>query len=82
MIHPNLFKFLFNYFRGTLGIVDMTVGHGCNLYLSATGNTNGISTVSEVGVYDFNTLTVKAGGEVSVTHDLTGVTSSMSITVS
>ena len=70
------------YCRGTLGIVNMTVGDGCNLYLGSTGNTQGISTVSPRGVFDFETLTVKAGGEVTVTYDLTGASSIMEITVS
>ncbi|XP_076091252.1 uncharacterized protein LOC143063127 [Mytilus galloprovincialis] len=64
---------------GTLGVVDMTIGNGCDLHLGSTGNTQGISTVSPTGIFDFNTLTVKAGGEVTVTHDLTDGTSSMAI---
>ena len=59
----------------------MTVGNGCSLHLGATGNTQGLSTVSTTGVFDFNILTVKAGGEVTVTYDLVDVTSSMSVKV-
>ena len=66
--------------RGRLGVVDMTVGDGCVLKLGATGDT--ISTTGGVGIYDFNTLTVKAGGEVTVTDDLTDMSSILTITVS
>lgn len=75
-------KFCYFFSRGTLGVVDMTIGDACDLHLGSTGNTQGISTVSPTGIFDFNALTVKAGGEVTVTHDLTDETSSMAITVS
>lgn len=76
------FKFGYFYSRGTLGVVDMTIGNGCDLHLGSTGNTQGISTVSPTGIFNFDTLTVKAGGEVTVTHDLIDDTSRMAITVS
>lgn len=66
--------------RGRLGVVDMTVGDGCILKLGATGDT--ISTTGGKGIYNFNKLTVKAGGEVTVTDDLTNMSSNLTITVS
>ena len=57
----------------------MTVGDGCKLKLGSTGDT--ISTTGGAGVYDFNTLVVKAGGEVTVTDDLTNMNDKITITV-
>jgi hypothetical protein len=57
----------------------MTVGDGCKLKLGSTGDT--ISTTGGTGVYDFNTLVVKAGGEVTMTDDLTNMNNKITITV-
>jgi len=51
--------------RGTLGIHNMTVGDGCQLFLGPTGTTRQTNYVSEAGIYTFEGLTVAAGGEVT-----------------
>ena len=56
--------------RGTLGVHEMIVGDGCHLKLGATGSTRQLNATGTVGGYVFPVLTVKAGGEVTVTEDL------------
>lgn len=48
----------------------MIVGDGCKLKLGATGSTRQVNTTGAAGEYVFPVLTVKAGGEVTVTEDL------------
>lgn len=59
----------------------MTVGDGCTLYLGGTGSTTrtGVSPLS--GTFDFEDITVAAGGEITSTGDLTGTTDSINIKV-
>lgn len=58
------------FIRGVLGIHEMIVGDGCKLKLGATGSTRQVNTTGTAGGYVFPVLTVKAGGEVTVTEDL------------
>lgn len=48
----------------------MIVGDGCKLKLGATGSTRQVNATQTVGEYVFPVLTVKAGGEITVTEDL------------
>lgn len=48
----------------------MVVGDGCKLKLGATGSTRQVNATGTVGEYVFPVLTVKAGGEITVTEDL------------
>lgn len=56
--------------RGVLGIHEMIIGDGCKLKLGPTGSTRQVNTTETAGEYVFPVLTVKAGGEVTVTEDL------------
>lgn len=58
------------FIRGVLGIHEMIVGDGCKLKLGATGSTRQVNTTGTAGGYVFPVLTVKAGGEITVTEDL------------
>ena len=51
--------------RGTLGAHDLKVGDGCRLLLAPTGTTRGTHSFGQPGIYEFDTLTVKADGEVT-----------------
>ncbi|KAL5013117.1 hypothetical protein ScPMuIL_007387 [Solemya velum] len=76
LILPDNFKCFNNTLRiwGTLGVYNMEVGYGCKLLLGDTGTTRHIdwTTIGTKGTYSFNNLDVTAGGEVTVTADLTG----------
>ena len=60
----------------------MTVGKDCHLYLGSTGSTKRSGFVSDTGIFDFDALTVAAGGEVTPTHDLTGENNLLKLAVS
>jgi hypothetical protein len=59
----------------------MTVGDGCSLYLGSQGTTKRTGLTSTSGKFDFVELTVAAGGEITSTHDLTGVSDAINIKV-
>lgn len=50
----------------------MTVGENCVLYLGSAGTTIRTGLAPNPGLFDFEALTVAAGGEVTSTADLTG----------
>ena len=60
---------------------DLTIGNGCVLYLSNVGQSRGVSHFGDVGDYAFDSLTVNAGGEVTMV-DGTSDTTQMKLTVS
>ena len=60
----------------------MTVGRDCHLYLGSTGSTKRSGFVSDAGIFDFDALTVAAGGEVTPTHDLVGENNALHLAVS
>ncbi|XP_033745593.1 uncharacterized protein LOC117331107 [Pecten maximus] len=65
---------------GILGVEDVIVSSGCKLKLGASGTTRTATTQpGTVGTYTFNSLTVTAGGEVTVTDDLTNDHSELNI---
>ena len=61
---------------------DLTVGHSCHLYLGSTGTTKRSGFVGTAGTFDFDRLTVAAGGEVTPTSDLTGANNKVKLAVS
>ena len=70
------------YNRGTIGVYDLTVGDSCHLYLGKTGNTKRSGFISTIGTFDFDVLTVAAGGEVTATSDLVGDNNEVKLAVS
>lgn len=68
-------------FRGTIGVSDMTVGDSCSLYLGSQGTTKRTGLTSTTGKFDFVEITVAAGGEITSTHDLTGVNDAINLKV-
>jgi hypothetical protein len=68
-------------FRGTIGVHDMTVGDGCSLYLGSTGSTTRTGVSPESGTFDFDEISVAAGGEITSTWDLTGANDVINIKV-
>ena len=68
--------------RGTIGVYDLTVGDGCHLYLGSTGKTKRSGFVSTTGIFDFDSLTVAAGGEVTATSNLVGANNKIQLAVS
>lgn len=71
----------FSYFRGTIGVHDITVGDKCHLYLGREGTTKRTGLTATAGKFDFEKITVAAGGEITSTHDLTGVNDEINIKV-
>jgi len=59
----------------------MTIGEGCRLFLGATGTAFRTGIPALPGTFDVNELTVAAGGEITATHDLTGVNNRINIKV-
>ena len=75
-------RFLLFNFRGTIGVYDLTVGDSCHLYLGSTGKTKRSGFISNTGIFDFDVLTVAAGGEVTATSDLVGDDNEIKLAVS
>ena len=61
---------------------DLTVGDSCHLYLGSTGKTKRSGFVSTTGIFDFDSLTVAAGGEVTATNNLVGANNRIQLSVS
>jgi hypothetical protein len=72
---------LFIYFRGTIGVHDVIVGEKCSLYLGKEGNTKRTGVFPDKGLFDFEKITVAAGGEITSTADLTGANDIINIKV-
>ena len=68
--------------RGTIGVYDLTVGDSCHLYLGNTGKTKRSGFISAIGTFDFDVLTVAAGGKVTATSDLVGDNNEIKLAVS
>ena len=68
--------------RGTIGVHNLTVAESCKLYLGSSGTTKRSGFIGTTGVYDFEGLTVAAGGEVRPTLDLVGKDNKLQIAVS
>ncbi|KAL4226615.1 hypothetical protein ACF0H5_014598 [Mactra antiquata] len=64
---------------GTLGVVDLTVGDGCTLYLGQEVSTSRTSVTPETGLFDVEELIVNAGGSVTSTLDLNDETDQIRI---
>lgn len=67
--------------RGTFGVRDMTVGDRCSLYIGSQGTTKRTGLTPTTGIFDFVEITVASGGEITSTHDLTGVNAAINIKV-
>ena len=48
-----------------MGVHNLTVGDGCQLFLGPTGTIRQTNFVGEASIYTFEGLTVAAGGEVT-----------------
>ena len=59
----------------------MTVSDGCVIKFGSTGTSRSTTTVGVIGTYSFDSLTVTAGGEVTVTDDLVDSTSKLHLQV-
>lgn len=49
---------------------DLTIGDGCRLYLGVEGTSRGTHKYGSPGIYGFDTLTVGAGGEVTMASNV------------
>ena len=57
------------------------MANGCHLYLGSAGTTKRSGFIGTSGIYDFEGLTVAAGGEVTPTHDLVGDNNKLQLAV-
>ena len=74
--------FILYFSRGTIGVYDLTIGNNCHLYLGSTGKTKRSGYISPTGIFDFDSLTVAAGGEVTATNNLVGANNKIQLSVS
>lgn len=54
-------------FRGIMNIIDVILAHKCRLFLSSTGTTK---LANNMGIFQFRTLTIADGGEMTSTSDV------------
>jgi hypothetical protein len=66
-----------------LGVEDVVVADGCILLLGRSGTTrrSDWTTIGTPGQFNFRSLTVESGGEVTVTRDQTDEQQMLDITV-
>lgn len=53
--------------RGMVNMIDVTLAHNCHLLLSSTGTTH---LANKIGTFQFHTLTIADGGEMTSTNDV------------
>lgn len=58
------------------------MGDGCQLYLGSSGKTKRSGFISSTGIFDFDSLTVAAGGVVTATSNLVGADNKIKLAVS
>jgi hypothetical protein len=50
-----------------MNVIDVTLAHNCHLLLSRTGTTR---LANKMGTFQFRSLTIADGGEMTSTHDV------------
>lgn len=79
-----MLSFFLYFYRGTLAVHDLTVGDGCNLYLTPDGTSRGTDANSErgAGFFSFDSLTVEHGGYVAMSSTVSEADSQLNLVVS